>query len=912
MKPFHIFLSIFLGLLIQAIQCYGQQTISGNILDKTTGAQLAGVTVHLLNLKDSTKQSLASNERGVFSISKLPKGNYLIHTQSISYKTETKSISLSEKPVHLIFRLEPAELAIEEVEITASPSVALRGDTVEFDARNFSTREYADADELVAQVPGVMVDEEGNVTAHGEEVTKIIVDGKEFFSTDPRIALKSLPAEIIAKIQLIDEKSEQAKFSGFDDGSRSKVINIVTKPDRRQGQFGKANAGLGGDSKFGIHANLNKFDGDKKIAINIMANNINETNFSEQGRGGSRRGNNNTERGLSDTYAGAANFTNTYFNKSMEVSADYNFRSLQTATRSLSAIEYLLPSRANQFRNQQQLSDIGTYNHNFHSRIRWNIDSIHRIDFTPRIRYEGSSRDVSTDYITTLGELTPINESDRSNNAKTTNINFSGALSYMFRFRKPGRTVSLSLSGNKSTNDAQGLNLAITSYYRDAILSRVDTNNNRSITDGYGSGFNNRISFTESISKYGRLQANYSFRSTAGYSNRETYEFLAETGQTGELRDRLSNEFRNDYLYHSAGASYVYNKQDVFRLQAGLNYQHGVRKNDRQVPYPIYTEANFGSLLPELSLKYNISKEKSLEANYNTETRTPSIGQLQDFINDHNELNISNGNPELQQEYTHKLRLQYRDINRTSGRSLNTNIHVEYINDKIINAIIMPSEDLEIAPGIILREGGRFTSPENMDGAYAARLHNSYGLQVKKWKMNLNFNSRLYYNHNFTLVNTQKVEDISYGFAQSFGVNSNINKQYVLGLHYHITGAFYENILAPVPRYHVFTHRLSNSISVELLKKIVLGSQINYFVNSGLIDASTIKTTFWSASLGYKLFNKQNGEIAIKGFDLLNNAKNIHRRVSENTVTDVSSNTLNRYFILSFTYNLRQFGAARR
>src|SRR5690606_30412045 len=382
-----------------------------------------------------------------------------------------------------------------------------------------------------------------------------------------------------------------------------------------------------------------------KIAINIMANNINETNFSEQGRGGSRRGNNNTERGLSDTYAGAANFTNTYFNKSMEVSADYNFRSLQTATRSLSAIEYLLPSRANQFRNQQQLSDIGTYNHNFHSRIRWNIDSIHRIDFTPRIRYEGSSRDVYTDYITTLGEFAPINESDRSNNAKTTNINFSGALSYMFRFRKPGRTVSLSLSGNKSTNDAQGLNLAITSYYRDAILSRVDTNNNRSITDGYGSGFNNRISFTESISKYGRLQANHSFRSTAGYSNRETYEFLAETGQTGELRDRLSNEFRNDYLYHSAGASYVYNKQDVFRLQAGLNYQHGVRKNDRQVPYPIYTEANFGSLLPELSLKYNISKEKSLEANYNTGTGTPSIGQLQDFINNHNELNISNGNP---------------------------------------------------------------------------------------------------------------------------------------------------------------------------------------------------------------------------------------------------------------------------
>lgn len=912
MKLSHFLAVLILGIFITARTAYAQQTLSGNVLDKTSAAPLQGITVTLLNLADSSKRATASNAKGTFSITKLPKGKYLLTAHSISYKSESKTVALSEKPAHVVFRLEPVELAIEEVEITASPAVALRGDTVEFDARNFSTRELADADELVAQVPGIMIDEEGNVSAHGEEVTKIVVDGKEFFSTDPRIALKSLPAEIIAKIQIIDEKSEQAKFSGFDDGSRSKVINIVTKPDRRKGQFGKANLGLGAESKFGVNANLNKFDGDQKIAINLMANNINETNFAEQGRGGSRRGNNNTERGLSDTYAGAANFTDSYLDKRMELSADYNFRSLQTATNAISAIEYLLPSRANQFRDQQQFTDVGSSDHNFRSRLRWNIDSIHRLDFSPSITYRTSSRDAHTDYTTLLGEVTPINSSDRSNNSTTGNFNFSGALTYMFRFKKPGRTASLSLSGNKSTNDAEGLNLAVTSYYRDAVLSRIDTNNNRSVTDGYGSGFNNRISFTERISQYERLQANYRLRSTASYSNRETYEFLAETGQLGELRDRLSNKFRNDYLYHSVGISYVYNRQDVFRLQAGLNYQHGIRKNDRQVPYPIYTEANFGSFLPELVAKYHFSKEKTLEANYNTETRTPSIGQLQDFINDQNELNISNGNPNLEQEYTHSFRLQYKDINRTSGRSLNTNVHIEYINDKIINAILMPSEDLEIAPGIILPEGGRFTSPENIDGAYTARLQNSYGLPIKKWKLNLNFNSRLYYNNNFALVNTEKVSDISYGFSQSFGLNSNINKQYVLGLHYHINGAFYENILAPVPRYNVFTHRLSNSISVELLKKIVLGSQLNYYVNTGLMEASTVRTTFWSASLGYKLFDNQNGEIALKGFDLLNSAQNIYRRVSENTVVDVSSNTLNRYFILSFTYNLRQFGSARR
>jgi hypothetical protein len=482
----------------------------------------------------------------------------------------------------------------------------------------------------------------------------------------------------------------------------------------------------------------------------------------------------------------------------------------------------------------------------------------------------------------------------------------------MFRFKKNGRTISASISGNKSSNEAAGLNLAMTSYYRNDELSRIDTNNNRSITDGYGSGVRSRIAFTEPLSQQSRLQANYTLRTTGGYSNRETYEFLAETGQLGELRDRLSNEFRNDYLYHGAGVSYVYNKQDVMRIQAGLNYEHGVRKNDRRIPYPIYTEASFGSFLPEITLRYYFSKEQNMEANYNTETRTPSIGQLQDFIDNHNELNIRNGNPDLQQEYTHIFRLQYRDINKGTGRSLHTSMHVEYFNDRIINSILMPAQDSLIAPDIILREGGRYTSPENMDGAYNARLQNSYGLPVKKWKLNLNFNTRLFYNNNFALVNLKKISDISYGFSQSFGVNSNINKQYVIGLSYNIRGTYYENLLAPVPRYNVYVHRLSNNVTVELLKKIILQSSISYYVNSGLMDADALKTTFWSASIGYKLFPKKNAEIAVKGFDLLNNAQNISRRVNENTVTDVTSNTLNRYFLLSFTYNLRQFGGSRK
>ncbi|MBL1410253.1 outer membrane beta-barrel protein [Sphingobacterium faecale] len=900
-----------ISFLIVLQATYAQNQLSGNIVDKTTSKPLSGVTLRLMNKKDSSTITLSSNINGLFSQAELKKGDYTISTNYLGFKPESRAITMESKPVYLFFRLEPSEIAIEEVEIMASPAIVLKGDTMEFDAKNFSTREYADADELVAQIPGVMIDEEGNVEAHGEKVTRVIVDGKEFFSSDPRIALKNLPAEIIAKIQLIDEKSEQARFSGFDDGKRNKVINIVTKADKRHGYFGKASGGKGDGDKFGINSSINAFAGDKKYAINLMANNINETNFAEQGRGGGRRGNNNTERGLSDTYAGAINFTNTYLDKKMEVSADYNFKSLSTVTNTLSNIEYLNEKQANQFRTQEQLSDNLSKEHKFNGRIKWNIDSTNRIDFSPNISYTQGVRANSSNSETNRGRTELINHSIRSNDNDSKNFNIGGALTYMHRFKKKGRSLSLNVTGNKSSNDALGLNLATTSYYKNSGLNRIDTNNNQSLTEGYGSGLNSRLSFTESISEYSRLQANYSFRNTANYSNRETFEFLAETGQLGKLKDRLSNEFRNDYNYHSGGLSYSFNKKDVLRIQAGLNYQHGIRINNRTVPIDLKTKADFSSLLPEFTTVYKFSKDRNLEFNYNTQTNTPNINQLQDFINDGNELRITNGNPNLDQEYAHTLRLQYKDVNKLTGRTLTTNMSFEYINDKIINSVLMTDKDTTLIfkdSEVILGAGGQYSAPINVNGAYNFRINNSYGLPIKPLKINIHSNTRLFFDNDLAETNGNLVRSRSYGFGQSIGINSNFSKLYVVGLSYNINGRYTHNPISRVPRYEVFTHRINNNITVELFKKLVLSSQFMYLLNGGIMGSPGIETTLWNASVGYKLLKRKNGELALKGFDLLNNAQNVNRRVNENNISDVTSNTLNRYFLLSFTYNLRQFG----
>lgn len=905
----YILFTISLFALQHVVQA--QNRISGNIVDKTTSKPLSGVTLKFTNQKDSSVLTVTTNNQGLFVHNLLKPGKYSVSTTYIGFKSETQAVAMEAKPLYLFFRLEPAEIAIEEVEITAPQAIVMKGDTLEFDAKNFSTREYADADELVAQIPGILIDEEGNVEAHGEKVTRIIVDGKEFFSSDPRIALRNLPAEIIAKIQLIDEKSEQSRFSGFDDGKRSKIINIVTKPDKRHGYFGKANAGKGNDDKYGINASVSVFDGDKKYAINVMANNINETNFAEQGRGGRRRGNNNTERGLSDTYAGAINFTNTYLDKKMEVSGDYNFKSLSTLTNTLSNIEYLNNKQANQFRTQEQLSDNLSKEHKFNGRVKWNVDSTNRIDFSPNFSYTQGLRQNSSSSRTTKEKTIPINESIRSNESNSTNLNFGGALTYMHRFAKKGRSVSVSVNANKSSNDAQALNLAMTSYFKDSLLTRIDTNNNQSLTNGYGSGVNARLSLTEPISERGRLQANYNFRNTANYSNRETFEFLAETGQLGELKDRLSNEFRNDYNYHSAGLSYSYNKKDSLRIQAGLNYQHGVRVNDRTVPVNLKTKADFSSLLPEFTAVYKFSKDRTLEFNYNTQTNTPDIGQLQDFVNNQNELRITNGNPNLEQEYAHSLKLQYKDINKISGRTLTTNASFDYVNDKIINSILMTDTTLTLFDDVVLGAGGQYTVPINVNGAYNIRINNSYGLPIKPLKINVQTNTRLFYNNDLAKINGDLTNSKSYGFGQSIGFNSNFSKLYIVGLSYNIDGRYTRNPIGRVPRYEVYTHRINNNVTVELLKKLVLSSQLTYLLNGGIMGSPSIETTLWNASIGYKVLKRKNGELAFKGFDLLNNAQNVSRRVNENNISDVTSNTLNRYFLLSFTYNLRQFGGRK-
>ncbi|MDM1293820.1 outer membrane beta-barrel protein [Sphingobacterium sp. N143] len=891
---------VFFYLLLLGTSVFAQQHIAGKLLDNSTSKPISGASVTIISRKDSSKFQLPTDIVGRFSSGSLPNGAYMILVQPMGYSADSSQVILTGEPVDVLFKLNNSEIVLDEINITPS-TVQVKGDTLEFDTKKYVTQDFADADELVKQIPGVEIDEDGNVKAQGEAVNKIIIDGREFFSTDPKVALRNLPADVIAKVQIIDDKTEQAKFSGFDDGTRMKVINIVTKPEKRKSYFGKISGGVGPEEKYAINTQVTKMNPKRQYSIDINTNNVNQPN------GFSPRGNNRgrTGQGITTRFNAGFNYLDRFFGERMDFNTNYAYHYTDNNIISQNKTDYTAGNRANQLTNQEQLGNTYTNNHALSIRANWKIDSLQKLDFQPRFSYQSDNRHNSSMGNTLLNLTEILNSSQRDNKSLGENFNWGGDLTYMRRLGKPGRTISLNLNGSFSTNKSNAANYALNSYYRDGAFDRVDTVDNRNYSKGDNNGFRSKVAYTEMLGKYSRIQGNYTFRNTARYSDRKTYEFLAETGQVGELKDRLSNEFRNDFLYHSAGLSYLFNKKDSIRFQIGLDYQNAAQANDRILPSILATKSHFNSLLPNVNFQYNFTKETRIELRYNAKTNTPSIEQLQDFIDNQNPLRISSGNPNLKQEYDHNLVMQFRSINKASGRSFTSGFTADFIQHKISNTIFTTDSAFTIAEDIVLGPGGQYSKPENFDGVYNLRWHNSFGYRIEPLKLNINLNNNLYFNQNYTLLNFEKVDAKTYGINQRIGVNTAFSKELIIGLDYNGNLSYSKNSATETSNYSVYRHTVGNSIALTLLKTWTLNSTFNYLYNGSILNAASTTSLLWNIAIGKKLFRRRNAEVNLTVFDLLNDNKNINQQINDLWVRVSQSNAITRYAMLSFTYHIR-------
>ncbi|MGV3503678.1 MAG: outer membrane beta-barrel protein [Adhaeribacter sp.] len=884
--------------------------VKGRVTDAKDHTALPGATVLLIRLPDSARTVTVCNTDGTFSFQAAP-GAYLLRASFLGFQPLQRRITVADKALEVGELPLPTDAKmLGEVKITEQALTSVqKGDTTEFNAQAFKTNPDANADELVEKIPGVVM-EEGKLKAQGEDVKRVLVDGKEFFGDDALATLKNLPAEVIDKIQVYDEQSERARLSGIDDGILNKTINIVTKPDKRNGKFGRGTVGAGTDGRYTAGGVLNIFKPNRRFTVLAEANNVNQQNYTAEDllgagiQGGRNSGGRNNETGTTTTRAAGLNYSQTWARK-MSLTASY-FGNFTDNTGFENAYRQYLVRRSIDESEEEEGYERENSNHRLNGRLEYQIDSSNTLFVQPRLSFQFNNS--STDFNSrAFLEDSPVNTSQNNTVAKLHGYNLSNELIYRHRFAKKGRNFSLSLhtSANKNAGDTFLKGLVTTFPRQQPRLRVVDQFRDRN-TEGYN--LNANFSYTEPLHPGGVLSLNYVAGKSRGESDRRTYLFDEEAEDYTNLNTRLSNTFTNDGTSHQSGLGYHYFSEKV-KLTARASFQYSTLANERVYPSERLFDRSFTKFVPNASLTYLFEKKKFLRFVYSSTTTNPSVDQLQDVVDNTNTLRLRTGNPDLEQEYQHNFTLRYSALNQARSSTFVANLSGNVVQNNITyNRIINGSPDSITVYDIRLGPSMQLLRPENLDGYYNVRSFVSYGLPVKPIKTNLNVDLSADYNRQPGLSN----DTVTYTYNQhySFGLtlSSNISERIDFTLSsrsaYFITENTFEQGLNTSYFQQVNRARINWMLPANFYVNTVFSQRIYTGLNAGFNQNRKL----WNVSVGKKLFANQRGDIRLSVVDALKENNSIQRRVNTTYIEDIQNQVLQRYYLLSFTYNLRQFG----
>ena len=900
-------------------------TVSGRVTDGKDQSPLIGANVLLIRLPDSVKTGTAADAEGRFQFDNVAPGRYVVDASFVGYQKISQVVAVAGQPVQLgAVALQTGGIQLKGVVVTgAAVQSVQKGDTTQFNAKAFKTNPDANAQDLLTKMPGVTVGADGKVQAQGENVQRVLVDGKEFFGNDPDAVLKNLPAEMVDKVEVFDQRSEQSRFSGFDDGNTTKTINIVTKVEFRNGTFGRVVAGAGPE-RYRASGNVNIFKGDQRLSVLAQSNNVNEQNFGTEdllgvvgssnqgggGRGGRGGGGNpggggnagdflvNQNGGITNTNAVGLNYSNSW-NKKTELAASYFFNRANNRLVSNTNRQYADAARTIYTQNANT-NGLNT-NQRFNLRLEHKIDSANSVLFRPRFSYQQNEAASNLVGLTRRGgetaSETSLNSASRSANE---GLNTGGDVLLRHRFPKPGRTASLTLGG--TYNQRAGDNSLRT---QDSGTRRNNLNQVNTLQQNGGS-LNANLALTEALSKTDVLQGSYAISYAPNSSNKYTYDLL--TGDTRRQNDTLSNVFDNYYLNQSGGLTYRH-IAPKYQASLGLAGQYSELFSDAQFPRPTIGRFYFFNLLPNANLNYRFTRQKNLRLNYRTNTNAPSVNQLQAVVNNSNPLQLTIGNPALRQEFQHSVNLRYTASNPGASSNFFALLSGSYTQNPISSRTQVASRDTVLTPegadGVRLPRGAQLTQPVNLNQQYTLRSLASYGRPIPVLKTNLNLSLNANYTQTPGLVNG----GLNYAQVPSFGagltLSSNISPRFDFTASTTANQNFVRNTLQSRLNANYFAQVSRLRVAWIVGPGISLQTDLVHQAFSGLSAGFNQQYTLWNASIGKKVFPGQRGEIKLYAFDLLGQNQSIQRNVTEAYYEDVQTTILQRYLLLMFTYNIR-------
>jgi len=919
-----LFVFVVLSLVADA-----QYVVKGLVQDGVATLGLPGVNVVARSRFDSTYLvGATTNESGAFELKLNRPGPYVLRLSFVGYVTRVERIRVPQEVTVLQlppFLLQDDVKTLGEVRIEGlEQRVEQRGDTTEIRADAFKVNPDADAEQLVRKMPGITV-ENGQVQAQGEQVKRVLLDGQEFFGDDAVMALKNLPAEVVDKIQLIDRLSDQAQFTGFNDGNTEKTLNIITKSGLDNARFGKLYAGYGSDNRYMAGGNINFFKGSKRISLIGMANNINQQNFSSQDlggltgstggggrRGGGRPGGGQEQNanfltgqqgGISITQAVGINYSDNW-GKQGKMSASYFVNQSDNAQSSIITRQFFLNDGFGQLYNEQNLSSTVNLNNRFTTRIEYNIDTNNAIIFTPRVSWQGRNQRTAFDGFTTTRGGAPINSTSNEQESDNRSWNVNGDIQYRHRFLKKGRTVSLNVNGDlnsqRGLRDLRAFNEQFGSN-PDSVLIDQEINNS-----SYTQRYRADLVFTEALGEKGMLEFGYAPQIQYNASDQLANNFNGLTAAY-DLRDSsISNRFDNNVLSQAVSTRYRY-ATEKYDWMVGTSYQISNMLSEQSFPTDLVVNRAFYNWLPTAMLRFNLTKSANVRLFYRTNIQLPNLSQLQNVVDNSNTLQLRAGNPELVQSYTHRIGGRYRDAKASKGSSFFVYGSLSLISNEISNSTLITSTDTILPGGASLVRGAQLIRPLNVDGAYNFRSFASWGFPLKVLKSNLNINAGYTINNLPSLINGNINNALTHNLNSGFTLGSNISKQLDFTVNYTLNYNTVSNSIQPQLNNDYFIHSGGVRFNWIPVPMLVLSADLMYNAFTGLEAGFNQQFTLLNIGGGYRFLKDRRGELRLSVFDLLKQNNSIVRNVTETYVEDVQTEVLQQFFMLTFTYNIRHF-----
>ncbi|MDQ1140503.1 MAG: outer membrane beta-barrel protein [Pedobacter agri] len=908
--------AIFIVLLFCGYVAQAQNTgaITGKVISAKDKKPVDFATIAVRNLKDSAVvASGQTNPDGTFSFKAIAPGKYRIYAAFLGLKTATKDVEVAKASVNAgEIPMADDGVDLNDVNVTASIPVVVKKDTLEFDAKSIKVRENAVVEDVLKKLPGVEVAKDGSIKAQGETVTRVKVDGKEFFGSDPLLATKNLPADMVDKIQVIDEMSEQSQFSGVDDGTRNKILNITTKAGMKKGYFGNSTVGYGTQDRYDASINVNKFDNDQQFSVIGQFNNVNKQSFGQgngvgNGFGGGGRGNfggggsGAGSGGITTTNAGGLNFADTY-KDGTQIQGSYFFNKSDVSNQQTSFTQNLL---GNSITTVNNVADNNTdrMNHRFNFMIDTKLDSSTTIKLQPNVSFTESDATNLSSYNRNLIASSTVGDQRYISNSTTPNI--SNNLLVRKKFKRRGRTLSLNVNTSINNNDADTYNYisesnTVNNVTTPSLIDQLNKVNTNSINN------TSRVVYTEPLSKTTSLEFNYQNGYAHDNQGRQVLDFNSSSGQYDLVNVDYTNIYENQTLTNAAGLSYTTNEKK-YNWNIGLAAQQTNRVNTNVTTGLVRTQ-NFINLTPSANFRYNFSNARRLNVRYRGNTQQPSISQIQPIPDNTNTQSVFVGNPGLKPAFNNNLTINYNNFDFAKSRMFFAFINLSQTFNAIGNSSQLVTDQNDVDFGKIR------TTYVNVDGVYSGNGSVNVGLPLlpeRKLNLNASLNATYNRNVNFTTANNNPADLVrnvtnTYALTNRYNFVTNFDKFDLTG---GISGTYNRATYSANPAQTTNFYTLNPSFDISYLfpGNIRLAVDLDYIKNTGRGEGYNTEFTLVNSYISRQFF-KNRGTFKIAVNDAFNQNQGISRTATNNTITDLNYNVLKRYYMFSFTYSLTRIG----